>query len=227
VVVPCCDTVAGWQRIVNKRCPCFWRLVAAIGAVLISALASASTSGQTREPITESRVRELARQAARDRRGDPTEIVLALDQRVRERWGDFESFPLTIVGGEDLLVTVTAPYMSFRNSLVDMLRSGRPIEGAMWTNMVLVAISPRRLGAADIESVGVSRNDRPVAPIRNALRPMRFSSGTGEEGVLHAGDVGFPPSAFAPGATVVMTLMPKGADPLIHRFTDDELSALK
>jgi hypothetical protein len=194
---------------------------------VISVLASAHAFGQTREPIPESRVRELARQAARDRRGDPTEIVLALDQRVRERWGDFESFPLTIVRDEDLLVTVTAPYMSFRNSLVDMLRSGRPMDRAVWTNMVVVAISPKRLGAADIESVDVSRNIRPVAPVRLALRPMSFSSGTGEEAVIHAGEVGFPLSAFSPGGAVVLTLTPRRGNPIVHAFSDDELNTLK
>jgi hypothetical protein len=56
---------------------------------------------------------------------------------------------------------------------------------------------------------------------------MRFSSGTGEEGVLHAGEVGFPTSAFALGAAVVMTLTPHGADPIVHAFSDDELTTLK
>jgi hypothetical protein len=190
-------------------------------------LAPAPSSGQAREVIRESRVRELARQAVRDRRGDPTEVVLELDRRVRERWGDFESFPLTIVGDEDLLVTVAAPYMSFRNRLIDMLRSGRPIDQAVWTSVVVVAITPRRIGAVDIESVVLSRDGRTVAPVRNAVRPMRFSSGTGEERAIHAGEVGFSAAAFSPGGHVVLTLTPRSGNPIVHAFSEDQLGTLK
>ena len=190
-------------------------------------LPAVSSSGQTRESIRESRVRELTRQAARDAKGDPAEIVMRLDQRIRERWGDFETFPLTIVRDEDLLVTVTAPYLSFRTSLIDMLRSGRPIDRAVWTNMIVVTISPTRLGAANIESVVVSRDGRAVVPVRNTLRSMRFSSGTGDEAVLHAGEVGFSLEALLPGAKVVLTLAPRVGDPIVHPFSDDELRTLK
>ena len=193
----------------------------------MSAWATASSSGQTREAIQVSRLRDFARQAARDRRGDPTEVVLELDRRVRERWGDFESFPLTIVRDEDLLVTVVAPYMSFRNSLVDMLRSGRPVDQAVWTGLVVVAITPRRLGAVDIESVVLSRDGRTVAPVRNAVRPMRFSSGTGEERAIHAGEVGFAATAFSPGGDVVLTLTPASGNPIVHAFSEDELGTMK
>jgi hypothetical protein len=186
-----------------------------------------SVSAQTSEVMSEVRVRDFVRQAAREAKGDPTEIILDLDRRVRERWGDFESFPLSIVRNEDLLVAVTGPYLSFRNSLVDMLRSGRSINQAVWTNVVAVTVTPRRLGAPDIDSIVVTKNNQMVAPTRNALRPMRFSSGTGEEGVLHAGEVWFPTSAFVPAATIVMTLIVHGADPIVHTFNDDELKTMK
>ena len=169
----------------------------------------------------------MARQAARDRRGAPTDLVLELDKRVRARWGDFESFPLSIVMDEDLLVTVVAPYMSYRNSLVDMLRSGRPIDQAVWTSMVVVEIAPRRLDAVDIESVVLSRDGHTIAPLKNAVRPMSFSSGAGEERMIHAGDVGFAPSAFSPGAHVVLTLTPHDRSPIVHAFNDDELTTLR
>jgi len=188
---------------------------------------SSSISAQTREAVSEARVRDFVRQAAREAKNNPTETILDLDRRVRDRWGDFESFPLSILRNEDVLVAVTAPYLSFRNSLVDMLRSGRSISQAVWTNMVTVTITPRRLGAPDIDSVVVTRNNQMVAPTRNALRPMRFSSGSGEEGVLHAGDLGFAPSAFAPGGAVVMRLTRRDADSIVHVFSDDELNTLK
>jgi hypothetical protein len=196
-------------------------------AHVFAELLSTSISAQTREVMSEARVRDFVRQALREGKGDPTETVLDLDRRVRERWGDFESFPVSIVRNEDLLVAMTAPYLSFRNSLIDMLRSGRSMNQAVWTNLVIVTVTPRRLGAPDIESVVVTRNNQIVTPLKNALRPMRFSSGAGEEGILHAGDVSFSPSAFAPGGTVVVMLTPRGAEPIVRRFSDDELTTLK
>lgn len=226
-------TVAVRRPIVNTRSYALRHAVTRLsGAIVLLGLATTellipSVSGQTRDVMSEGRVREFVRQATREAKGEPTETILGLDRRVRERWGDFESFPLSIVRNEDLLVAVTAPYLSFRSSLVDMLRSGRSIKQAVWINTVTVTVSPRRLGAPDIDSVVVTRNNQTVAPIKNTLRPMRFSSGTGEEGVLHAGEVGFPTSAFVPGATVVMTLTLHGADPIVHAFNDDELKTMK
>ena len=169
----------------------------------------------------------MARQAAREFPGDPTALVLALDRRVREQWGDFESFPLSIISREDLLVTVSAPYLSFRTSLMDVLRTGQPIERAVWTGTIVVAVAPRRLEAADIESVSVSRDGRLVPPVSATLRPMAFSNGAGREGVLHAGDVHFGVSAFSPGSRVVLRLAPRGLDPILYAFSAEELAALR
>jgi hypothetical protein len=228
VVIQCCGTVALRPQGVNRR-SWFAPGDAAVWmtAIVLSVLATNPSSGQTREVIPESRVRELARQAARDRRGASTDLVLELDRRVRSRWGDFESFPLSIVEGEDLLVTLVAPYLSYRNSLVDMLRSGRPIDQAVWTSMVVVEIAPRRLSAADIESVVLSRDGQTIASLKNAVRPMSFSNGTGEERMIHAGEVGFAPSAFSPGAHVVLTLTPHDGPAIVYVFNDDELTTLR
>jgi hypothetical protein len=218
VTVRWSGTVAVCRPIVNRRS----RFVSVLFAVLMAPLLA-----QPREVIQESSVREMAGQAAREAKGDATELVLALDRRVRGRWGDFESFPVSIVRSDDLLVSLTAPYMSFRNSVIDMLRTGRPINRAVWVNAVIVAVTPQRLGGPDIESVVVSRNGRPVEPVKSSLRPMRFSSGTGEEGVLHAGDISFPTATFSTGARVAVTLTPHLSDPIVRTFTDYELSTLK
>jgi hypothetical protein len=195
--------------------------------LILVGLVTGHLAGQSRAPVTESRVRALARQASRDARGDPSELVLVLDRRVREQWGDFESFPLSVVRNDDLLVTVTAPYMAFRRSLVDVLRSRRPFKAATWTGSVVVAIAPRRLGAPDVASAVISRDGRAVSPIRSALRPMTFSNGTGDEGVIHAGEVHFAPSAFSPGGTVVLTLAPRSVASIVYTFGDAELSTLR
>src|SRR5262245_8039091 len=228
-----CETVALRPQAVNRRSRVALHSAAVRSAAVwavstaMCGLAVALAAGQAREAIQESRVRDQARQAVRTGRGDPTDIVLELDKRVRERWGDFESFPLTIVHDDDLLVSVAAPYMSYRKSLIDMLRSGRPIDQAVWSNMIVVEITPIRLGAADIASIELTRAGRAVAPIKHTVRAMRFSNGTGEERLIHAGEVGFAPSASSPGAAVVLTLSPQAADPIIHTFSNSELETLR
>ena len=203
-----------------------WR-AGLIGLTVVLAGAGAARGAQPDEPLTESRVRGYARQAERDARGDATELVLALDTLVRARVGDFESFPLSIVRDDELLVTVTAPYMAFRRSLIDVLRAGRPLSQAAWTGAVEVAVTPRRLGAPDIESVRMSRDGRAVAPLKTSLRPMTFSNGAGGESVLHAGEVQFTPAAFLPHGSVVLTLTPRGRDPISYNFTESELATLR
>jgi hypothetical protein len=66
---------------------------------------------QKKEPMTAARVRALTREAAAEARGDKNEMVLALDRRFRARWGDFESFPVSIVRREDLTITLSTPYL--------------------------------------------------------------------------------------------------------------------
>lgn len=219
------DTIGVRPPLVNRNSQRVrWNVIAVL---TLCALIARQAAAQSHEPLTEARVRALARQASRESRGDPTELVLALDRRVRAQWGDFESFPLSVVRNDDLLVTVSAPYMSFRRSLVDVLRSGRPIEQAVWTSTVVIEISPRRLGAPDLASVILSRDGQTVTPVRSTLRPMTFSNGAGEEGMIHAGEVQFAPSAFLPGAPVLLTLAPTGSPSIVYTFDDAELATLR
>ena len=172
-------------------------------------------------------MRAFARQAQGEARGDGTALVLALDRRVREAWGEFESFPLSIVRREELLVTLSAPYMAYRRGIVDVLRTKRPIEEVPWTDAVVVSISPARLGAPDIEAVTLTRAGREIDPLKATLRPMTFANGSGEQGVLHAGDVHFPTAAFLPGVPVTLTLRPRGNDPIEYAFSESELATMK
>ncbi|HKT81653.1 MAG TPA: hypothetical protein VJP86_15605 [Vicinamibacterales bacterium] len=188
---------------------------------------AAALAAQTAPPLTESRVRAFARQARTESRGDSTDLVLALDRRVRETWGEFESFPMSILRRDDLLVTLTGPYMAFRRSIVDMLRTRRSIDEAPWVDAAVLTVSPVRLEAPDISQVDLTRNGAIVPAAKNELRPMTFDNGAGARGVLSAGDVRYPMSAFAPGGTVILTLRPRSGEPFVYRFSDAELSSLK
>lgn len=200
--------------------------------LLVAVTASAAgltiaVHAQTRVPVSEVRVRAMARDAARASKGDPTDLILALDESVRARYGDFEPFPISVVRGRDLQVTVTSPYMAYRRSLVDLLRTRRPIDDARWVGAVVVAVEPLQLDAPDVEEVTVTRNGSAVAPIGNALRPMTFSNGAGEQRAVHAGNVAFAVAAFEPGADVVLRLLPRGLEPLLYEFSESELSTLR
>src|SRR5262245_6452149 len=79
-----CETVALRPQAVNRRSRFSQRSVAVwMVLIAICGFAVAPVAGQAREAIQESRVRDLARQAIRNRRADATDIVLELDKRVR------------------------------------------------------------------------------------------------------------------------------------------------
>lgn len=194
---------------------------------LLAALTLRDVSAQRSEPITADRVRALAREAEAKARGDKTEIVLAFDERFRERFGDFESFPITIVKREDLSVVLSTPFMTYRRSLAEYLRMGDPLAKIPWIPTAVVNVGPLQLGAPDITRVVVERNGKPVAPAENLLKPMKFTNGNGDSATIHAGDVRFPMSAFAPGATVIVSAVPQSGEPFVVTLDESQLQILK
>lgn len=196
-------------------------LLAWLGAIL------ADLSAQRVEPVTENRVRAMAREAEAEARGDKTEIVLGLDKRFRARLGDFESFPITIVRREDLSVVFSTPFMTYRRTLVEFLRMGDPLARIPWVAAAVVSVGPLQIGAPDITRVIVERNGQPVAPLENLLKPMTFTNGSGDTAVIHAGDVRFAMSAFAPGATVTISAVPRTGDPFMVTLDQGQLQTLK
>ena len=195
--------------------------------VLLLCLAPGVVRGQQQERLTEQRVRALTRQAETEARGEATDLVLALDRRVRERWGDFESFPISIVKREDLLVTLTTPYMGYRLALADHLKMRRPLRAVPWIDAAVIAVTPERISGTDIQSVVVSREGRAVPALSSRLRPMTFTNGSGETAVMHAGELYFPMSAFAPGALVTIAAGPLEGEPFVYTLTASQLQLLK
>ena len=186
-----------------------------------------SVAAQRAEPVTADRVRALARAAESEARGDKTEVVLGLDQRFRARWGEFESFPITIVKREDLSVVLSTPFMAYRRALAEYLRMNEPISRVPWVPAAVITIDPLQINAPDITRVVVERNGKPVPPEQSTLKPMTFTNGSGDSAVMHAGDVRFPMSAFAPGATVTVSAVPRTGDPFSVMLDDSQLGALK
>jgi len=65
---------------------------------------------QRAEPLTAARIRPHKGGVA-EAKGDGNTLVLGLDRRFRERWGDFESFPVSITKRDDITIVLTMPYM--------------------------------------------------------------------------------------------------------------------
>jgi hypothetical protein len=90
-----------------------------------------------------------------------------------------------------------------------------------------VSVSPERIEAPDITRVGVARDGREIPPIVNRLRPMQFTNGSGDTASLHAGEVQFPMTAFAPGATVTVTVAPSTGNPFVLTLENSQLQQLR
>jgi hypothetical protein len=192
---------------------------------LLVALSAAGTAQRTE--VAEAAVRAFTREAERDGRGDPNEVVLALDKRFRARWGSFESFPVSLVRREDLTIFLTTPYMAYRRAVVEYLRMREPLRNVPWVDAAVVTVSPDRNQAPDIVKILVQRGDREIGPLKDLLRPMTFTNGFGQSAVLHAGEVHFPMSALSPGASVTIAAVAETGERLTLTLDDAQLRELR
>jgi hypothetical protein len=190
-------------------------------AVIIPLAAHAQTA------MTAATIRALTKEAQAEGKGDSNAIVLALDKRVRARWGDFESFPVSIVRRQDITVYLATPFMSYRRALIEHLRMRESLTSVPWTDAAVVSVNPERIEAPDITRIVVARDGKEVPPAATLLRPMQFTNGSGDTASLHAGDVQFPMTAFAPGATVTVMAVPSSGDPFVLTLDESQLRELK
>jgi hypothetical protein len=198
----------------------------AVGALGL-ALAAAALEAQRPEPVTEARVRAMLKEAQAEAKDDPSEIIFGLDRRVRARWGDFESFPISVVRREDLQVVLATPLARFRTTITGRLRYRQGLEDLPWIDAAVITVEPLRTESPDIVSLKVERDGKEIAPIKNALRPMVFTNGTGQKTETNAGEVHYALSAFAPGATVTITAQPRTGEPFVLTLQDAELARLR
>ena len=201
----------------------YLRASALLLAIVVPLVARAQPAG----PMTESQIRTLARAVQSARHTDKTDFVLDLDARVRARWGDFETFPISIVREERLSVVLTTPFLRFRQSLAESLKIDRPFAEIPWTEGVVVSVEPLRVDAPDITAVMIDRGGQKMPPIESRLRPMTFANGNGEQATIHAGDVRFPLSAVAPGARVAISVVPAAGAAMVVALDEAQLQLLK
>ena len=192
-----------------------------------TAIPTLVAQGPRREPMTPAAVRAMTKDAESAARGDKNEVVLGLDSRVRARWGDFESFPITIVRREDLSIVLSTPFMTYRRALAEYLRMNDSLDKIPWIPTAVVTISPSRLEAPDILRIVVERDGKEIAAAENLLKPMAFTNGSGDAATIHAGEVRFPMTAFAPGAGVKIAAVPAKGETFTYELDDGQLATLK
>jgi hypothetical protein len=117
--------------------------------------------------------------------------------------------------------------MTYRRTLAEYLRMGDPLARIPWIPTAVINVSPMQLGAPDITRVVVERDGKPVPPRDHALKPMTFTNGSGDSAVIHAGDVKYSMSAFAPGATVSIRAVPSAGEPFTMTLDEGQLQTLR
>ncbi len=178
-------------------------------------------------PMTARQIRALTADVQSARHDDKNDMVLDLDARVRARWGDFESFPVSIVRQDSLSVVLTTPFLRYRGALAAYLRIDRPLADIPWTDGVVVSVEPLRIDAPDVTAIVIERGGQKVPPIENGLKVMSFTNGNGDRSALHAGDVRFPLSAVARGAPVTVSVVPSTGAPIVVAIDEAQLQLLK
>ena len=202
------------------------RVRAGVHMVLVVGLGTA-IQAQTADRPSGSAVRAMARDAQAEGKGDNSAIVLALDKRVRARWGDFETFPLSIVRRPDLTISLATPYMAYRRALIAHLRMREALAAIPWTDAAVIRVNPERLDAPDVTAVTVTRGGREVKPLETQLRIMQFTDGNGNSASIHAGELQFPVAAFSPGAPVEIRVLSAAGEPFAVILQDEQLRQLK
>jgi hypothetical protein len=114
-----------------------------------------------------------------------------------------------ITKADGLSVYLTGPYQSFRNAILDALRSREPMVTIEIPEGVAVTVLPEQISAPDVIKIVVERGGKAIAPLASSLAPTPMTTRRGAKAVLHSGTVLFPCSAFAPGEAVTVTVVPE------------------
>lgn len=184
---------------------------------------------RAQEPMSTAGLRPLVETAVAQSGGDPVKALAALDRVVSEKWGDVEREPIWLIPRTvpEVWADLMSPYVRYRAEIEGHLRKREPIDGVELTNEVTVEISPNTIDAPDFVSVVVERDGHEVKPLRIGLMEHRFETRANTANQAHAGTVTFPISAFAPGATVVVSLVPDFGPRRVTTLSPQQLLSLK
>lgn len=159
---------------------------------------------------------------------DPNDFIRALDAAVGiSPTSSVLDRALLISYSEELSVIAFWPYDTFRTSLLEAIRKKEPISTGIVPLGVRIVVSPSRIDAPDIEKIVVERDGKTISPIATTLRSTELATRLGAKRMIHAGEVTYACSAFAPGAFVTVTAIPTAGENLVKIVADETLTKLK
>jgi hypothetical protein len=143
---------------------------------------------------------------------------------LRSKCGDLEG-PVTLSPGTSYYAGLFSPYLIFRSAFAARLRKFESIEDIPFVeDEATISIEPATMTAPDIVKVVVQRDGTVVEPLRSSLAPQEFKNRLGGSVMLHSGSVTFPLSTFAPGATVIITLVPNKGETASNKLDTKRLA---
>lgn len=160
---------------------------------------------------------------------DNDDFIRALDEAVHPGLEGFASSTDAVTVGfrDGLLIQAISPYGRYRRALKEALSRREPIEGALTLAAVEISVVPSRINSPDIIRIIVERDGKAATPIANTLTPTELTSRWRVKAVIHSGVVLYPCSAFAAGAKVTVTAIPRNGSNFTKTFSSAELATLK
>jgi hypothetical protein len=156
---------------------------------------------------------------------DTTEFLRALDNAVGVA-PSATAFDrsLMVSSNDELTVLVLFPYYMFRTNLTEAIRKKESVGSAEVPPGVNVVVSPSQIDAPDIIKIVVERDGKTITPLATSLAPHELVTRMGAKRLIHAGEVLYQCSAFAPGANVTVTAIPDTGANLVKVFSSNTLN---
>ena len=176
--------------------------------------------------LNDASLRPLLRSAVSAAAGSPKIATDTLDKAVRAAFGDLETGPVLFTGADGYAALIT-PYVAVRQDLQDRVADFESIDDLTLPDFVSIMSHPQTVNHPDITRVVVTRDGKPVEPSSNTLTVQPFVTTQGASFKRHAGYVDYPLSAFKPGATVVITLVPASGKNVDLKLDAKALAKLK
>jgi hypothetical protein len=153
---------------------------------------------------------------------DDRAFLEALDKAVGVDTAEISRSPFLIVHQtKALTIFAGSPYAAFR----DAIRRREAPDAIAVPPGFFVSVSPSQVDSPDIMKIVVERDGKEVEPVVNLLQVETFRTSGGGEKRLHAGELVYNCSAFAPGATITVTAIPETGSNIVATFVDKNRSS--
>jgi hypothetical protein len=176
------------------------------------------------QSVTEAQAREAAVKAAAA--GEP-KFHNAFRDEIRKLVPDYSFENVTLIRNEWNDVWIMGPVARYQQTAGAAVRKMEPLAKVAYPEGAVITVYPKRMDALNIEKVVVSRAGAIVEPIAGGFVPVELSNALGAKVSLGAGLAIYPVSAFAPGAEVVVTIVPATGSNIVKTLRDGDLKKIR